>query len=179
MDFITADLHLGHASIIEKCRRPFTDVDHMNISLINNINDRVGRDDRLIIVGDVAGKKVLGNMRKWRDMIICKNVFIVPGNHDKMQVLKYYFRVLSKIYEYKIPDFHLVISHYAMRTWNQSHKGSCHVYGHSHGKLPPLVGADGKMAKCFDVGVDCWNYRPLSVPEIRVLMKKIANEGHI
>ena len=31
----------------------------------------------------------------------------------------------------------VVLCHYAMRVWDRSHYGSWHLYGHSHGNLPP------------------------------------------
>ena len=39
------------------------------------------------------------------------------------------------------------MSHYAHRTWDKSHHGSLHLYGHSHGTLPGV-------GRSMDVGVD-------------------------
>lgn len=52
--------------------------------------------------------------------------------------------------------------HYAMRVWNKRGQGAWNFYGHSHGKLPPEEGA-----LALDVGIDCWNYRPVSLHTIR------------
>jgi hypothetical protein len=54
-----------------------------------------------------------------------------------------------------------------MRTWNKSHRGSWHLYGHSHGTLP-----DDPHSMSFDVGVDCHNYRPLSFEQVKAVMSK-------
>ena len=65
-------------------------------------------------------------------------------------------------------DLHLlqkeiVMSHYAMRVWNQSHRDSWMLYGHSHGMLPPV-------GKQYDVGVDSNNFMPVSYDQISTIM---------
>jgi calcineurin-like phosphoesterase family protein len=42
-----------------------------------------------------------------------------------------------------------------MRAWHNSYRGGIHLYGHSHGRLSPLAGS-------LDVGVDVWNFKPIS-----------------
>jgi calcineurin-like phosphoesterase family protein len=56
-------------------------------------------------------------------------------------------------------------SHYAHRVWNLSHHGSWHIYGHSHGSLPPI-------GLSWDVGVDNNNYFPVSFDQLSEIMKK-------
>jgi calcineurin-like phosphoesterase family protein len=60
-----------------------------------------------------------------------------------------------------------------LRVWNKSHHNSWHLYGHSHGSLPP-------HGKSVDVGVDCKEitseYRPLSFKEIKKYMDKRVGE---
>jgi calcineurin-like phosphoesterase family protein len=45
------------------------------------------------------------------------------------------------------------------------HHGAWHLYGHSHGALPPY-------GKSFDVGVDCWNYKPVSFEQVQEKMNQ-------
>ena len=56
----------------------------------------------------------------------------------------------------------IMLLHYSMRTWLSKSRGTWHLYGHSHGTLP-----DPRGEACFDVGVDCWNYRPISYDEVK------------
>jgi hypothetical protein len=53
-----------------------------------------------------------------------------------------------------------VLCHYALRTWNGSHRGALRLYGHSHGGL-------AGDSQSVDVGVDCWDFRPVTLDEIR------------
>jgi calcineurin-like phosphoesterase family protein len=57
------------------------------------------------------------------------------------------------------------LCHYAFRTWNYSHKGSWHLYGHSHGTLPEI-----ETSLSFDVGVDSWDFYPVSFDEVAAKM---------
>ena len=54
-----------------------------------------------------------------------------------------------------------ILSHYPMKSWNQKHRNSVMLYGHVHGQLLE----DHSLS--FDVGVDCWNYTPVSMEQIR------------
>lgn len=103
----------------------------------------------------------------------------VFGNHDNRHArkadgfqFKGHYAELRKVG----PDKQMfVLSHYAMRTWNKRHHGTIQLYGHSHGSLP-----EDPMALQCDVGVDCWNYRPVHIDEIMAYMadkkEKIENE---
>jgi len=79
--WLTADLHIGHARIIELCGRPFRDVDHMNDELVRRWNAVVGERDRVYVLGDLA----LGTFRE--SMAIAATLrgtkYLVPGNHDR------------------------------------------------------------------------------------------------
>ena len=66
--------------------------------------------------------------------------------------------------------FHL--SHYSHRVWPGSHKGSIHLFGHSHGSLV------GDFGKSMDVGIDCHpEFRPYHLNEILQIMSKKTIES--
>jgi calcineurin-like phosphoesterase family protein len=58
----------------------------------------------------------------------------------------------------------IVLCHYALRVWDRSHFNSWGLYGHSHGTLPGI-------GKSFDVGVDCFDFAPVSLEEVVEIMK--------
>lgn len=65
------------------------------------------------------------------------------------------------------------LSHYCHVVWHHSHRGVYHLYGHSHGNLEAWREEHMPSALAMDVGVDCWDARPLSFVEIdRVLAAK-------
>src|SRR5271166_2601731 len=131
MDWFTGDWHFGHANIIKYCNRPFKDAEHMDNILIDNINECAVYGDRIFNVGDVALKSI--NWQKLKDRLACKEIHVIPGNHDNDKILQRYFHILPQIYMYKKDDFRMVLSHYALRVWPHGHHGVGHLYGHSHG----------------------------------------------
>jgi calcineurin-like phosphoesterase family protein len=157
--FFTADEHYGHKNIIKYCSRPFRSVEEMDDTIISRHNEVVGQDDHVIHAGDFTL-----NDNKFFQTIIRRlsgiHTFLV-GSHD---------RWLEKsgnheIMELRIDGQHIVVCHYAMRTWPRSHYGSWQLYGHSHGTLPPL-------GLQMDIGVDTHDYYPYSFEEINSTMKK-------
>jgi calcineurin-like phosphoesterase family protein len=167
-DWFTSDTHFGHLNIIKYTNRPFSNTHEMDAALIKNINDNVMPDDRLFHLGDVSMRQA--NLGSYRSRIACKEVFVIPGNHDREKQLLGYFKVLPQCYMYENKGFRIVLCHYAMRVWPHSHHGAGMLYGHSHGGLPPIPGVPS-----FDVGVDCWNYMPLSLTDVQQEMKRLCS----
>ncbi len=174
MRYFTSDLHIGHQNIIKYCNRPFGSVEEMDSVIIRNINSKVGQDDELVIAGDVCLSKDFAVLEAYMSRIVCRNRFLVLGNHDVLpaeQYLKLFARC-GDMLRFRPLFTHvnrhdIVIFHYAMRVWPSSHKGAWHLYGHSHGNLP-----DEPNSLSFDVGVDCHQFFPLSEKEVHEVMKK-------
>ena len=156
--FFTADLHLGHARIIQMCSRPFVDIDAMNRGLIERWNAVVGDDDDVHVIGDFAYR--IGGKPLWAMFNELRGrKHLTLGNHDGKDTLRLPWASPPE-HRRHIADGDIVLDHYAGRTWYRSNRKSIQLYGHSHGRLP---GNDQSL----DVGVDAWDYRPVSLPEIR------------
>lgn len=190
MNYFTSDLHLFHKNnyggIVNICKRPYHNVDEMTEDFICKNNEVITDSDDIWDLGDVAyrcsAKDVtcaLKSMNGRRHIIL--------GNHDKPLRQAYKSGLLSGLLKSgKIeiiggesaiddPTFaiskmltlegqKIFMSHYAYRTWPGAFRGVIMLHGHSHGNLPEL-----KKVKCFDVGVDVWDYHPVS---FNVILKK-------
>jgi len=169
--WFTADTHAWHGNIIGYCNRPWMDSREMTHALADNINDCVPAYGTLYHLGDWSwGNKMW--VQGFRDMINCNNIVLVLGNHDKMirkdRDLQRMFTKVTDIAELNFGKRQkIVMCHYSMRVWNASFHGSWHLYGHSHGTLP-----EDPASLSFDVGVDCWDYKPVSMDQIADKMKK-------
>lgn len=176
--FFISDTHFGHSNIIKYSNRPFQDIEEMNEKMVRAWNETVKQNDIVYHLGDVAFMGY-GKFCKLLDRLN-GHLNIIFGNHDKMirsnrnDLLS--FHNVSSIQDYKelyVGDQMFVLFHYGQRVWNKSHHGSIHLYGHSHGSLPPF-------GKSVDVGVDCkeitTNYRPVSVDEVLKYMKNRQGE---
>ena len=52
--YLISDTHFHHENILYTCKRPFSNVQEMNATLIANWNNTVGADDTVYHLGDFA-----------------------------------------------------------------------------------------------------------------------------
>ena len=180
--WFTSDSHYSHSNI---CRgttrwdlndhggdnsvRDFGTLQDMNDAIIKGINDHVEEHHVLIHAGDVAfggADKVL----EFCERVNCKNIILTPGNHDKgirdQGRHRGYFENVLPINDLQYVQFKgvkMVVSHFPMLVWHQSHKDSRLVFGHVHGSNPGV-------GKSMDVGIDniyktAKEYKPISFKE--------------
>jgi calcineurin-like phosphoesterase family protein len=158
MIYFTSDHHFGHTNIIRHCSRPFADADEMNREMTKRWNERVKNGDLVYHLGDFAFR---GNNPAVYRAGLNGRIVLILGNHDKRKdVMRAGFETIYDMAQVSVDGTLLVLCHYAMRVWNKSHHGALHLYGHSHGTLPGT-------AQSLDVGVDCWDFRPVTLTEIK------------
>ena len=162
MIYFTSDSHFSHANILKYCNRPFTDVHHMNTVLTNNWNSIIDQNDTVYFLGDFA---MSNYPEKYFDRLNGKKHLVV-GNHDKKNTVNLPWESKSDLLKINVDGQIIVLCHYSMRVWDRSHHGSWHLFGHSHGKLPPY-------GLSFDVGVDANNYSPISFNEVKTKIKNL------
>lgn len=176
--YYTSDTHFWHGNIIRYCNRPYATAEQkvgripdecvleMNESLITNWNSVVGRYDHIYHLGDFSFAR---NIDDSRTILSRLNGIkhLIRGNHDPDRVCQLDGWASVQDYkELKIDNKKLVLCHYAMRVWNGSHHGSLMLYGHSHGSLP---GSNQSL----DVGVDCWDYKPVNLEQIKAKLETL------
>lgn len=179
--YFTSDTHFGHVNFIKgvsrwpdtsECR-DFETVEEHDATLLEAINTTVSSDDVLIHLGDFCFPSDRKTVEYYREQINCKDIFVLPGNHDKMPYLhktKGIETVPGGIWDVKENTFgihpYMVMCHYAMRVWNKSHFGTWHLFGHTHARLHV---PDNSLS--MDVGVDTRaDWKPYSLAEIAVHM---------
>lgn len=169
--YFSSDFHLGHANIIKYDKRPFKDVKEMDHTIISNCVSMFKPGDAFYYLGDFS----LGSINAAEGHLKALaytgvQMFFIKGNHDKKDMVnlyKKYGTYLGEQAKIKVYDQEIVLNHYAMRVWDKSHRGTWHLYGHSHHSLPDL-----KNSLSFDVGCNGWEYKPLSFDLIEIWMKK-------
>ena len=130
-----------------------------------------------------------------KEKIKCKNIHLILGNHDprsrRGQPREEFAALFKSCVQYHVaripaalkledmlgaPKRRVILNHYAIRSWEGMHRGTYHLYGHSHATLP----ANGTLS--FDCGVDAIalqyghlnnpdNYRPTSSFEVYERLK--------
>lgn len=161
--WFTADTHFGHAGILKhQTTRPGGgDLKEHDEILIANWNAVVKKGDIVHHAGDFAWHDPEKYLRRLNG-----SVHLTLGNHDRMNAAQAKgFASIKDLSKVKVDGQLIYVMHYAMRVWNQSHYGTWHLYGHSHGSLP-----DNPNSLSFDVGVDVHSYRPISYDEVVAIM---------
>lgn len=132
--------------------------------MISNWNERVRPNDEVYHLGDF-GFAPLDELQDIFDRLN-GNKHLILGNHDKIaqkikgwKWIKNYDTLHDQARKLRVGTGTIVLFHYAMRVWDKSHYGSIALYGHSHGSMPG-------NRQSLDVGVDCWDYRPINLMEI-------------
>jgi len=189
--FFTSDTHYNHKNI---CRgvtswrkldgsipveqtRDYKSLEQMNSTIVNNINETVGQDDILIHLGDWSFGG-FESIKEFRDRIICKNIYLLYGNHDhhienNRQDIQDIFTDTSQyqmltVYNHKGENkLEFVLMHYPLSSWHDMNKGRFHLFGHVH------LSANKKMmdGRSMDVGMDGNNLTPYNMTEI---VKKLS-----
>lgn len=138
----------------------------MNEALVTNWNALVSPKDEVYHLGDLS----FGREVDTRNIIARLNgrIYLVRGNHDAgfLKRNSGLFTWVKDYYELKWNKQKFVLCHFPFAVWNESHHGSFHLHGHSHGTLPP-------RGRRRDVGVDCFDYRPVPIEVLGELLSNL------
>lgn len=181
MIWFTSDPHYHHKKVIGFCGRPFATVEEMNEALIERWNECVRPEDTVYVLGDFC----FGGAGKQSEILKRLNGYkiLIKGNHDERahKMLKYGFDEVHYEMLTHIPGLGKVrLSHYPYgptnifwrllfwwKGWDLRHldwrpkdTGDVLLHGHVH----TVWKVKGRQ---INVGVDCWDYRPVSVDTIK------------
>jgi calcineurin-like phosphoesterase family protein len=198
-DFFTADQHFGHYNVLKFCHRPFASTDEMDREMITRWNSKVSQKDTVYIIGDLVWSGGKGFKRHIISQLNGKKIFIL-GNHDgkTKQPNSYLSLGFEQVYAHDlsitIDSESVLLCHYPYnpmlsrwqilwykfknfwRLWRRDKypflknmekrpidDGRWLLCGHVHDKWK----IKGKM---INVGVDVWNFYPISLDEIKTII---------
>lgn len=197
--FFFSDLHYSHSKLNEK--RGFKDDEEQKKTLINNWNSNVSNEDTVFLLGDTvlgAGDKSYETFEYLLKTLNYKEIFIMMGNHgagynrlfnshlemgdriDKYYRLRFSIErdegfkrvnLIPNYYEIFVNSQHIVLSHFAILSWNGVGKSTWHLFGHSHNSLSetPWIRDNYLVGKCMDVGFE--NVKaPISFDKVKEIM---------
>lgn len=170
MVWFTADTHFGHAGALGRFKRPFASVGEMDEAIVARWNECVGPGDEVWHLGDFAYRvrperaaELLGRLNGRKHLIL--------GNNDAAEVARLSdWTSIGHYAEQELDGTRLVLCHYPFRTWNGMYKGAYDLHGHSHGALAGLT-------RQVDVGVDVWDFRPVTLETVRAGKKARPKRG--
>jgi calcineurin-like phosphoesterase family protein len=183
-----ADPHWGHANIIKYESRPFSCVEEMNATLIDRYNAAIKPDQTCLWVGDVFFRSFQLAAEIMKQLNGKK--ILVRGNHDRSagSMAKLGFMAVTNELTLSIGGKPVRVSHYPYwKDWYNAQrclergftpdqveklknrypkriKGEILIHGHVHGKTRV-------RENMINVGVDAWEYAPVSMEEIEKLIE--------
>ena len=157
--FFTSDTHFGDRRALRFYRRPFATLQEHDEAMAARWNQVVGPEDEVWHLGDFA----LGTSPdRVASLLAALNgtKHLIVGNNDAAATLQATGWASIRHYgEIEAEGRSLVLCHYPFRTWNGIGRGAVNLHGHSHGRLKPIT-------RQYDVGVDIWDFRPVSLATI-------------
>lgn len=193
MNYYISDMHFFHKNVTKEGNnfdnRPFNSLVEMHQYMKEKWNSKITNGDTVYILGDIAMRGTNEELIALVAQLKGRKV-LIKGNHDDVSDMRYK-NVFAEIYDYKeITDYvdqdayKLVLSHYPILMWNGQHRGTIHLYGHTHNtyenefyqeclrklNMEMLM----RSEKCYDIAraynVGCMmpymNYEPRTLKEI-------------
>lgn len=169
MIFFTSDWHIGHANVLSYCDRPFSSVEDMHRGLVSNFRELVSSGDITYFLGDMSfrgtksTKEIISQLPGYK--------VLLRGNHDASigSCLNAGFDLVLNNADILIGDKRASLSHYPFEDLRYPDRapqntGQWLLHGHTHSKSR----GSGKM---IHVGVDAWDYKPVSGDAILTIIK--------
>lgn len=168
MNYYTADLHFGHANVINFDHRPFSDVEEMDRHLIMAWNERVQINDTVFIVGDFCFRG--GNPADWYLKQLAGHKVLVVGNHDSVtlrnrEAVKL-LDGIEKMLHISDEGQRIQLCHFPIIEWNGFHRGAWHIYGHIHNRKDDTYEYMRNRERALNAGCMINGYRPVTFREL-------------
>jgi calcineurin-like phosphoesterase family protein len=162
--FFTSDHHFGHGGARGLFRRPFASTAEMDAAMVAHWNEIVRPDDEVWHLGDFAVRQPAARVAELLAALTGEK-HLIAGNNDGAATTGAPGWASVRAYaELEVDGARLVLCHYPLRSWHRMARGALDLHGHSHGRLAPLP-------RQVDVGVDLWDFRPITLAEIRAHLR--------
>lgn len=201
-NWFVSDHHYFHKNVISYCHRPFKDLSHMHETLINNHNNRVSKDDIVYINGDFG---FFNNRDEFNSIVDRMNgrLVWVKGNHDRLSnkikpklirgVLQTKDLFINMVHDpiWANPEYPINIVGHVHLAYKQ--KSFSDYYNDLKTAITKIEdqkfqnkakrfldkwkGFNKKKSLLINVGVDQWNFSPVSLEEILVVYNKWKKHG--
>ena len=172
-EFFTSDWHLFHENIIKYCNRPIKNDAQMQQHMVYKHNEIVDKKDLVWNLGDITllSADYIGKIRRSVNKFNGEK-HLVLGNHDKWRAVKYEDAGFSTIHTamwFKRDGLTFYLVHDpAKYTVIQNNPKAVVLCGHVHQLFKHLL----PEKRIINVGVDSWDFEPVSYNTIVELLKE-------
>ena len=155
--WFTADSHFGSQRALWHSKRPFSDVYHMDMTLIDDWNNIINTNDTVFHLGDFGNYEIAPHLNG--------EIILIPGNHERanpnfISYHDYFYDVTKDKITLDYKGYHITMAHEpSLIRDTVIDKNHINLFGHLH-KLC--------MIKPYgiNVGIDCHNYKPIDFETI-------------
>lgn len=166
MIYYTADPHLGHENVIKLSGRPFPNIEEMDETIIANWRAVVRPDDDIYVLGDLIFKcaNPEGYLKR-----LTGRIHLIRGNHDtflKNRALERYFVSIDDMLTIADENRRVFMCHYPLAEWPGYYRNAIHLFGHIHNNRNEACEIMKTLPRCFNVGMDCIGFTPLTLSQI-------------
>ena len=179
--FFTSDTHFWHENILKFCNRPFSSIEEMNDTIINNWNSVVKENDIVFHLGDFC----FCGSDKFKELIEKLNgrIYLILGNHDWKTIKQWHATKFEGVYQQmsiKIDGRKIYLNHFPFLcyagTYYRLEDAVWQLFGHVHSSDKNKNGLDNQRLSMlfptqYDVGVDNNNYIPISFEEVKNIIE--------
>lgn len=158
--WFTADTHFSDPRVLALDKRPFRTLAEHDEALVARWREIVAEDDVVWHLGDFARDRPAGRAREILARLPGEKRLVVGNNDPESVTGDPAWAWVGPYAETTVGETRLVLCHYPFRTWRDSGRGVLDLHGHSHGRLSPIP-------RQYDVGVDVFDGRPVSLETIR------------
>lgn len=168
--WFTSDLHFCHNRDFLYGPRGFTNVQDMNLAIVNNWNSLVDVDDDVYVLGDLVLNDTEEGLRLIKSLK--GRIHVILGNHDTKNKIEEYKKCYNIVeIEWGLPlkykGWRFFLSHYPSLTSNTDDGEELqakvyNLYGHTHQQTNFLYGSKTN----YHVGLDSHNNCPILIDDI-------------
>ena len=194
--YLTSDTHFFHDNIRRFCNRPFSSLEDMDKTMIENWNKVVPQDGLVFHLGDFAW----GGYQAWKKVREQLNgdIILIKGNHDRkngpqsQQQYDGLFKYTAQQMFIEIEGRKLYLNHVPFLCYDGVYRDKeglvfqCHGHVHLSNVTERNTGKD--CSRCldmlfptqYDVGVDFNDFTPISWNELnQKILKQIEDNSNL
>lgn len=177
MIYYIADLHFGHERVIQFSERPFSSLEEMDRTLLENWRAVVKDEDEVYILGDLI-YKAEDPERYLRQLT--GRLHLIRGNHDKYiknPNCQKYFESVDDAKTIADEGRRVFMSHYPHAEWPGYYRNAIHLFGHIHNRQNDAYFIMQKLPNCYNVGADCIGFTPRTLSQIIAFYGEKREDG--
>lgn len=170
--FLTGNQQFGRPSAIKQFKRPFSSVEEMNETLIENWNSVVKPEDVVYVLGNFAWDPTTAEetLNKLNGLIV-----IIPGEIDEpltelasRKIMPNNAKVIEPIFTAAADK--LTVSYWPLQEWPHKKQGHYSFFG-----FPSSKYKTDHNKRTVNVACDFWGFKPQSLDSILSLFQDIED----